>query len=88
MKTWSERDKATATRLYLGGVSPKEIGKQLRPKRSAGAVKFWLHANKITRTPKTPQRRCLSCQKMFDSTGPGNRICTSCKSSPVYAAAC
>lgn len=24
-------------------------------------------------------RRCLHCSKTFDSSGPGNRICTRCK---------
>lgn len=26
---------------------------------------------------RTP-RKCLRCQKMFQSTGPGNRICITC----------
>ena len=26
------------------------------------------------------QRRCLSCERQFSSTGPGNRICSPCKS--------
>lgn len=30
-------------------------------------------------TDTTP-RRCLRCQKMFDSEGPGNRLCQPCKS--------
>jgi hypothetical protein len=25
-------------------------------------------------------RKCLSCEKQFKSHGPGNRICSSCKS--------
>lgn len=25
------------------------------------------------------QRRCLSCERQFFSTGPGNRICGGCK---------
>ena len=24
-------------------------------------------------------RKCLRCHEMFDSTGPGNRICSECK---------
>lgn len=30
------------------------------------------------------QRRCLSCSKGFNSTGPGNRICTRCKGLEVF----
>lgn len=26
------------------------------------------------------QRQCMKCRKMFDSTGPGNRICRNCNS--------
>ena len=29
--------------------------------------------------PGTTRRACLRCQKMFDSEGPGNRICQPCK---------
>tara|TARA_R100001086_G_scaffold101173_1_gene50707 strand:- start:453 stop:647 length:195 start_codon:yes stop_codon:yes gene_type:complete len=29
-------------------------------------------------------RKCLPCGKMFDSWGPGNRICKECKTSSAY----
>ena len=29
-------------------------------------------------------RRCLSCSSQFASTGPGNRICSSCKSLDAF----
>jgi hypothetical protein len=29
-------------------------------------------------------RRCLSCSSSFPSTGPGNRICTRCRSSELF----
>lgn len=29
-------------------------------------------------------RRCLMCGKMFDSFGPGNRICKKCKSTQAW----
>ncbi len=29
--------------------------------------------------PDTTERSCLSCPEMFQSTGPGNRICQPCK---------
>lgn len=32
------------------------------------------------------QRRCLSCQEQFGSTGPGNRICSLCRNSEVWKA--
>lgn len=28
--------------------------------------------------PRIAKRKCLKCSKSFDSTGPGNRICTRC----------
>jgi hypothetical protein len=28
---------------------------------------------------QTKQRTCLKCNKLFDSTGPGNRICRRCQ---------
>ena len=33
---------------------------------------------------KAKERKCLSCQAMFDSEWSGNRICHSCKSKPDY----
>lgn len=32
----------------------------------------------------TTKRRCLSCGSHFDSTGPGNRICGSCRSTDAH----
>jgi tRNA(Ile2) C34 agmatinyltransferase TiaS len=29
-------------------------------------------------------RRCLMCGRMFDSHGPGNRICKKCKSTSAW----
>jgi|1186.fasta_scaffold949254_2 hypothetical protein len=29
-------------------------------------------------------RRCLSCDSSFQSTGPGNRICSRCKSTEAF----
>jgi hypothetical protein len=29
-------------------------------------------------------RKCLSCAKTFQSSGPGNRICSSCKSHDAW----
>lgn len=29
-------------------------------------------------------RKCLHCQKEFESTGPGNRICPDCKKDSSY----
>lgn len=31
------------------------------------------------RVPKTAKRTCLSCDRPFDSTGPGNRMCQQCR---------
>ena len=31
--------------------------------------------------PQEKKRRCLICDSTFDSFGPGNRICPTCKSS-------
>ncbi|WP_419913129.1 hypothetical protein [Hoeflea sp.] len=30
------------------------------------------------------RRRCLMCREMFDSFGPGNRICKKCKSKQAW----
>jgi hypothetical protein len=30
-------------------------------------------------------RKCLSCQSTFDSSGPGNRICTNCKGRDAWS---
>ena len=30
------------------------------------------------------KRKCLPCGEMFDSWGPGNRICKQCKSTDMY----
>ncbi|WP_169054065.1 hypothetical protein [Nitratireductor sp. XY-223] len=30
------------------------------------------------------RRRCLMCGEMFDSFGPGNRICKKCKSKQAW----
>lgn len=35
-------------------------------------------AHRVAAARKT--RRCLSCDRQFASTGPGNRICGGCKS--------
>jgi hypothetical protein len=31
------------------------------------------------------QRRCLSCSSMFASTGPGNRICHTCRRTDAWS---
>ena len=31
--------------------------------------------------PKYTKRKCLKCEKLFPSTGPGNRICLQCAQS-------
>jgi hypothetical protein len=36
--------------------------------------------------PTTTKRRCLSCGSHFDSAGPGNRICGSCRSTDAHRA--
>ncbi len=37
------------------------------------------------RPPKARTRRCLRCRKPFASSGPGNRICGTCRKSSDYA---
>ena len=34
--------------------------------------------------PETSPRTCLRCAKVFQSTGKGNRICSSCRGSSAY----
>lgn len=36
----------------------------------------------MTDSPR--KRTCLHCQQEFDSTGPGNRVCPTCKNSSIY----
>ena len=41
------------------------------------------HAGEQT-TDQRKLRRCLMCGSMFDSFGPGNRVCKKCKSTKVW----
>lgn len=38
-----------------------------------------LKGTRFINAPPTTPRKCLRCQKMFDSEGPGNRMCTPCR---------
>lgn len=33
-------------------------------------------------SPRASIKKCLACRGPFISTGPGNRLCTSCRSTP------
>jgi hypothetical protein len=39
-----------------------------------------LKGTRFINAPTTTPRKCLRCDKVFDSTGPGNRMCTPCRS--------
>ncbi len=39
-----------------------------------------LKGTRFINAPPTTPRKCLRCQKKFDSEGPGNRMCTPCRS--------
>jgi hypothetical protein len=39
-----------------------------------------LKGTRFINAPATTERKCLRCQRKFDSTGPGNRMCTPCRS--------
>lgn len=52
----------------------EEIGRRLG--RPAAGIKYRVRALRLKESGR--QRRCLRCQRMFASNGPGNRICKHC----------
>ena len=43
-----------------------------------------LDPEEARRQARRKDRRCLSCSSSFSSTGPGNRICSRCRSSEAF----
>lgn len=88
-RDWTEHDMDRLIEMWHRGRSNAEIAKALDRAPNAVAVKASrlglppkARAEEARRTGK--RRACLCCRRMFDSTGPGHRICDICKSSPEW----
>lgn len=88
-RDWTGHDMDRLIEMWRRGWSDAEIAKVLGCMRHCHALK----ASRLGLPPKTraeearrtgKRRACLCCRRMFDSTGPGHRICDICKSSPEW----
>jgi hypothetical protein len=65
----------------IGGISGKGLcawwAYRTRMLRAARAAEE--RAHRYVNRPRTTERACLRCQKTFDSEGPHNRLCGSCR---------
>ncbi len=79
-------------RMLMAGRPTPEIVAELGVSRQCVAnakKRYDLHVVRSWSDP-TPQtttqmRRCLSCDKQFESAGPGNRLCGICKGGEAFA---
>ena len=91
-RKWTRQEIATLRQMLADGRAYADIAQHLR--RSADAVREKAEAlraheqcagqTKTQDPPRARPRKCLKCQKMFDSEGPHNRICDECKTHEAY----
>ena len=82
---WSDTDIETLIEMWHMRFSNQDIGETLDRGANAVAIK----ASRLSLPPRNEDaknsaskiRNCLRCRKSFNSDGPGNRICDTCKGS-------
>lgn len=65
---------------------PMAVAKPVTTSAPRVRKKHYEAAPSAAAPPTTTKRRCLSCGRPFDSAGPGNRICGSCRSTDAHRA--
>ena len=91
-RKWTRQEIATLRQMLADGRAYADIAQHLR--RSADAVRekaedLRAHEQCARQTTthglcRARPRKCLKCQKMFDSDGPHNRICDECKTHEAF----
>ena len=86
----AERKREMRALIKAGKPPPERMNK--RPRKQAVVArdrseisKAAADAAKRRQDAQKKPRRCLSCLTMFDSRGPGNRICPRCTSGITYS---
>ena len=94
-EAWTDEIIQQATALRAGGATFRQIAKIIGKSRTAVSTWFSKRGHPDSNPPhrkpptqtKTRQRNCLSCGKRFQSWGPGNRMCSYCRSGHISLAA-
>jgi hypothetical protein len=92
MAKYSQKDDIMLMSLRREGMSFERIGEYIgRHGKSVSARYYWLTKKGWTLNegltqkqiaeaiPATKLRKCLCCGRSFNSEGPGNRLCQSCR---------
>ena len=92
-RKWTPHEIATLRQMLASGVSLSEIAKRI--KRTANAVRAKAedlraeaeYAERATTQANSNARprKCLRCERIFESEGPHNRLCDECRNHGVYS---
>lgn len=87
---WVRKEERALVKMWMRGLSSKEISKRIGRSPGAVAAKAGRLAlpkrGRRAGSPAAGIRSCMRCRRSFHSFGPGNRICDLCKMWPKYEA--
>lgn len=72
---WSAEEDAELTRLQQAGVSPIAMAKKLGRRESS----VYRRLETLAMRPVRKERQCMCCRRSFQSEGPHNRLCCTCR---------